>query len=88
MRELDPRIRPSAHAGGGMDRRVRPGDDNRELARAAPRLALGLYRARRRLASRRAVQMIEEFAEHDEMIAPALGFAADRAQHVVQFLHQ
>ncbi len=29
MRGLDPRIHPSARANGGMDRRNKPGDDNR-----------------------------------------------------------
>jgi hypothetical protein len=36
MRGLDPRIHSSAYAGGGMDRRVKPGDDNSEESRASP----------------------------------------------------
>jgi hypothetical protein len=36
MRGLDPRIHSSARAGGGMDRRVEPGDDNGEVDGARP----------------------------------------------------
>jgi len=31
MRGLDPRIHSSVRANGGMDRRIKPGDDNREV---------------------------------------------------------
>ncbi len=51
----------------------------------APRCGAGAGLAR--LSSRvlrRAVEVTEKFAEHGEVIAARLGFAADRAQHVVQ----
>jgi len=60
------------------------------MSRACAALAFALRRlgAARRLAPpRRAAEVVEEFAEHVEMIAPAFGFAADRAQHGVKYIH-
>jgi hypothetical protein len=38
MRGLDPRIHSSARTGGGMDRRVKPGDDSLHFRGGASRL--------------------------------------------------
>ena len=42
MRGLDPRIHPSARTGGGMDRRVKPGDDSEEF-RTSPRATVQMW---------------------------------------------
>src|SRR3546814_7104969 len=44
MRGLDPRIHSSAGAGGAMDRRVKPGDDNENNA-AIPRATVQMWAA-------------------------------------------
>src|SRR4029077_4257325 len=57
------------------------------LALPAP-LDLRLARGRAFGALRRAIEVAQEFAEDGEVIRLRLGLAADRAQHVVQTVHQ